>query len=54
MAGNETLNFRLEHVTPILNVKDISKSLAFYVDIPGFKNAEWGDDHFTTINRDNR
>ena len=53
MADNETLNFRLENVTPILNVKDISKSLEFYVDILGFKNAEWGDHNFTSINRDN-
>ena len=53
MADNETLNFRLENVTPILNVKDISKSLEFYVNILGFKNAEWGDHNFTSINRDN-
>jgi catechol 2,3-dioxygenase-like lactoylglutathione lyase family enzyme len=53
MAGNKALNFHLENVTPILNVKDISKSLAFYVDILGFKSAEWGDDNFTSINRDN-
>jgi len=53
MANNETINFRLENVTPILNVKDISISLAFYVDILGFKKAEWGDDNFTSITRDN-
>lgn len=53
MADNETLNFRLENVTPILNVKDIQASLAFYVGILGFQNAEWGDDNFTSINRDN-
>ena len=53
MAENERLNFRLENVTPILHVKDISKSLEFYVDILGFKNAEWGDENFTGINRDN-
>ncbi len=53
MADNEILNFKVEIVTPILNVKDISISLAFYVDILGFKNAEWGDDNFTSINRDN-
>jgi predicted lactoylglutathione lyase len=53
MADNETINFRLENITPILNVKDISKSLEFYVDILGFKNAEWGDEKFTCINRDN-
>jgi len=53
MSNNETSNLRLENVTPILNVKDIPTSLAFYVDILGFKNAEWGDDNFTSINRDN-
>ena len=53
MADNNSLGFRLENVTPILNVKDMSLSLAFYVGILGFKNAEWGDDNFTSINRDN-
>ena len=53
MPDNGTLKIRLENVTPILNVKDISISLAFYVDILGFRNAEWGDDNFTSINRDN-
>jgi len=52
MKAPQTLNFRLENVTPILNVKDIPKSLEFYVDILGFKNAEWGDDNFTCIIRD--
>jgi catechol 2,3-dioxygenase-like lactoylglutathione lyase family enzyme len=53
MTDIDTSKFRLENVTPILNVKDIPKSLAFYVDILGFKNAEWGDEDFTSINRDN-
>ena len=53
MADNNLLGFRLENVTPILNVKDMSLSLAFYVGILGFKNAEWGDNNFTSINRDN-
>ena len=53
MADNNSLGFRLENVTPILTVKDMSLSLAFYVGILGFKNAEWGDDNFTSINRDN-
>ena len=52
MAEKEKLNFRVENVTPILNVSDINKSLAFYVDILGFKNAEWGDNNFTCITRD--
>lgn len=52
MSEKDDLNFRVENVTPILNVCDISKSLEFYVDLPGFKNAELGDDNFTSINRD--
>ena len=43
MVDNDILSFRLENVTPILKVKDISISLSFYVDILGFKNAEWED-----------
>jgi len=53
MVDNDILSFRLENVTPILKVKDMSISLSFYVDILGFKNAEWGDDNFTSVNRDN-
>ncbi len=47
------LNFRLENITPILCVKDMARSLAFYVDLFGFQKAEWGDDVFTSVNRDN-
>jgi catechol 2,3-dioxygenase-like lactoylglutathione lyase family enzyme len=53
MADEGPSKFRLENVTPILNVKDIARSLAFYVDILGFRNADWGTDTFTSINRDN-
>lgn len=53
MTGNNSLSFRVENVTPILNVNDMSRSLAFYVGILGFKNAEWGDDNFTSITQDN-
>lgn len=45
--------FHVENVTPILYVSDMARSLAFYVDILGFKKAEWGDDNFTSVNRDN-
>jgi len=47
------LSFRIENITPVLYVKDMSRSLAFYVDILGFKNAEWGDENFTSVSRDN-
>ena len=51
---SETLNYRVENITPILPVEDMSRSLAFYVNILGFTNADWGDDNFTCISRDKR
>lgn len=53
MSNNNHLTFRIENITPILMVSDMSRSLAFYVDLLGFKNAEWGNDNFTSVNRDN-
>ena len=47
------LDFHIENVTPILYVKDMKRSLAFYVGILGFENAEWGDNNFTSVNRGN-
>ena len=41
-----------ERATPILRVKDMAKAVAYYVDVLGFKNAEWGNEHFTSVNRD--
>ncbi|HMV09422.1 MAG TPA: glyoxalase superfamily protein [Cyclobacteriaceae bacterium] len=53
MTPNTPAKFRIENIAPILYVSDMEKSLAFYVDILGFKKADWGDDNFTSINRDN-
>lgn len=47
------LSFRIENITPVLYVEDMSRSLAFYVDILGFINAEWRDENFTSVGRDN-
>lgn len=44
MTNEDTSSLRLENVTPILYVEDMSRSLRFYVKILGFKNAEWGDE----------
>ncbi len=44
---------RIENIQPILKVKDMAISKAFYVDILGFTEAEWGDNVFTSVNRDN-
>jgi uncharacterized glyoxalase superfamily protein PhnB len=53
MADNTNFNYKIENISPILCVKDMSKSLAFYIDILGFKNAAWGDDNFTSISHGN-
>lgn len=53
MANTRPPDFRIENVAPVLYVKDMAITLSFYVDILGFKNADWGDDNFTSINRDN-
>ena len=53
MTNTMAPKLRIENIAPILNVSDMSRSLAFYVGILGFQKAEWGDDNFTGINRDN-
>ena len=47
-----TKRIRFECCNPILRVADIGRSLEFYVDKLGFKNAEWGNEDFTLISRD--
>jgi catechol 2,3-dioxygenase-like lactoylglutathione lyase family enzyme len=44
--------FRIECLNPILNVKDISASTRFYVDLLGFKEVDWGNDNFTCVTLD--
>ena len=46
-------SIRIENIQPILSVKDMAVSIRFYVDILGFTNAGWGDNDFTSVNRDN-
>jgi uncharacterized glyoxalase superfamily protein PhnB len=43
---------KFENSAPILNVADMSVSLRYYVDVLGFKNADWGTEDFTSVNRD--
>jgi catechol 2,3-dioxygenase-like lactoylglutathione lyase family enzyme len=52
--STDTLSYRIENIIPILSVQDMSRSLAFYVDLLGFTNADWGDDNFTCVGRDKR
>jgi catechol 2,3-dioxygenase-like lactoylglutathione lyase family enzyme len=44
---------RFERADPILRVADLQRSLAYYVDVLGFRNADWGGDDFTCVSRDN-
>lgn len=46
------LHMRIEGIQPILNVKNMAVSRIFYIDILGFREADWGDDNFTSIMRD--
>ncbi len=50
---NEQLSIRIENIQSILSVKDMAVSRNFYVNVLGFKDAEWGTDEFTNVNRDN-
>ena len=34
---------------PILRVENMEASLRFYVDLLGFRNADWGNDDFTYV-----
>jgi catechol 2,3-dioxygenase-like lactoylglutathione lyase family enzyme len=43
---------RFEGSQPILRVEKMEASLRFYVDLLGFKNADWGSDDFTSVSRD--
>jgi len=41
-----------ENSQPILRVEDMERSLHFYIDQLGFKNADWGGQDFTAVTRD--
>jgi catechol 2,3-dioxygenase-like lactoylglutathione lyase family enzyme len=49
----DNADIRIENIQPILSVKDIAVSREFYVNTLGFEEAEWGDNNFTSISRDN-
>ena len=53
MSTNNELGIHLENIHPILSVKDMNISRAFYINILGFREADWGDDNFTSMSRDN-
>jgi len=43
---------RFEGADPILSVRNMAAAVRYYVDVLGFQNATWGDENFTSVNRD--
>ncbi len=52
MPKSDAPRTRFEGAVPILKVDDMSVSLRYYLDVLGFQNAEWGNDDFTHVRRD--
>lgn len=50
----DALPTQIECMDPILRVEDMSRSLAYYVDVLGFEKAPWGTDAFSYVGRDGR
>lgn len=53
LIENEKLPIHIENIVPILSVKDMQVSRAFYGGLLGFKEVTWGSDRFTHFSRDN-
>jgi len=53
MEAHAVPGIRIENIQPILSVTDMSISRSFYIELLGFKEADWGNDNFTSISRDN-
>ena len=43
---------QFEHAEPILRVADMTRSISYYTEVLGFRNADWGTDSFTSVSRD--
>jgi catechol 2,3-dioxygenase-like lactoylglutathione lyase family enzyme len=52
MIPTSPVRTRFEHADPILSVKNMAVSVAYYRDALGFRNAPWGGESFTSVNRD--
>jgi catechol 2,3-dioxygenase-like lactoylglutathione lyase family enzyme len=51
MAAPNPITVPFENSQPILRIESMKASLRFYVDILGFKNADWGSEDFTMLSR---
>jgi predicted enzyme related to lactoylglutathione lyase len=47
-----THSTRFENAAPILRVEDMAAAVRYYVEVLGFTAASWGDEFFTSVNRD--
>lgn len=52
MTDTKPASVYFENSAPILRVDDMKAALAFYVEKLGFRNAAWGSEEFTSVNRD--
>ena len=43
---------RFDGASPILRVANLRASVEYYVEVLGFRNADWGSDEFTSVKRD--
>src|SRR2546427_7476027 len=50
--SREVSKTKFEGAAPILSVKDVSASVRYYVNVLGFRNADWGTEDFTSVSRD--
>jgi catechol 2,3-dioxygenase-like lactoylglutathione lyase family enzyme len=50
----DPLPTHFECIDPILRVEDMSRSVAYYVNVLGFEKAAWGNDTFSHVGRDGR
>ena len=53
MAQASVTRTKFECANPILSVRDMARSIRYYVDVLGFSKADWGGDDFTCVTRDN-
>ncbi len=52
MTATNSTKTKFETANPILNVGDLLVSVSYYVETLGFISAEWGNNVFTSVNRD--
>lgn len=52
MTGIDATKTKFEGANPILSVADMRVSVSYYVEKLGFTNADWGNEFFTSVNRD--